>query len=503
MMAALFPTYTLPEPLVVDLRRQNPWWTGARQKPLPAFQRWPFGKLAARLDQPLAPIIVIRGPRQIGKTTLQQQLIHQLLGAGVAPSRILHVQFDDLPSLELIPNRDEPILRIADWFEQAVLGKHLNQAAHEGAPAFLFLDEIQNLPKWDVQLKSLVDHAAVRALVTGSSALRIERGRDSLAGRIQTIEVGPLRLTEIAALRGIAPLPAVQSENGWADWLGPDFWRGLAAHGQRHAAARDQAFASFSERGAYPFAQTGPGRSWEEIANHLNETVVKRVIQHDLRVGLRGRKRDAQLLEEVFRLACRYVGEAPSPGELAQQVKLALGTDVGPSRVRQYVQFLDSSLLIRAVPPLELRLKKRKGHDKLCLSDHAIRAAWLQESVPLDPAVLQGKPDLSALAGRIAESTVGYYFASLNGPDLAHFPQRSLAEPEVDWVLTVGDRRIPVEVKYQGTIDRVRDTLGLRAFMEKSANNATFGLLVTRDDGATVDDPRIVAMPLKSLLLVR
>ena len=50
---------------------------------------------------------------------------------------------------------------------------------------------------------------------------------------------------------------------------------------------------------------------WEKIADFLNDTVVRRAIQHDLRMGPRGQKRDEHLLEEVFRLACRYIGQTP------------------------------------------------------------------------------------------------------------------------------------------------------------------------------------------------
>jgi predicted AAA+ superfamily ATPase len=77
----------------------------------------------------------------------------------------------------------------------------LNQAAHDGEQAYIFLDEVQNLPDWAPQLKHLVDAQPVRVVVTGSSALRIEAGRDSLAGRITQVEMGTLLLREIAGLR--------------------------------------------------------------------------------------------------------------------------------------------------------------------------------------------------------------------------------------------------------------------------------------------------------------
>ena len=101
----------------------------------------------------------------------------------------------------------------------------------------------------------------------------------------------------------------------------------------------------------------------------------------------------------------------------------------------------------------------------------------------------------------MAESIIGYFFRSLSGLDVAHFPVRG-AEPEVDFVLTIGVQRIPVEVKYRRHID-ARDLVGLRAFMEKPHYNAPFGILVTLTDEAVSDDPRIVSLPLSTLLLLR
>ena len=75
--------------------------------------------------------------------------------------------------------------------------------ARAGQWAHLFFDEVQSIRGWHVQLKSLVDNASVRAMITGSSALRIEQGRDSLAGRISTIETGVFSLTEIGPLHGL------------------------------------------------------------------------------------------------------------------------------------------------------------------------------------------------------------------------------------------------------------------------------------------------------------
>jgi predicted AAA+ superfamily ATPase len=366
----------------------------------------------------------------------------------------------------------------------------------------LLFDEVQNLDAWAPQLKALVDHHTVKVLVTGSSALRIEAGRDSLAGRITQVELGTLLLREIAGLRFGDDVKPFLPENGLEPLVHQSFWQDLQAHGIQHRALRDRAFAAFSERGGYPMAQARADVPWPEVADQLNETVIQRAIQHDLRFGKKGAKRDAQLLEEVFRVACRYAGQSPSQAVYLDEARRALNANVGWQRILAYLRFLDGALLLKLVQPLELRLKRRKGNYKLCICDHGLRASWLQEQIPIDAAGLSVAPHLRDLAGHLVESVAGYFLGGLPHLDLAQFPARG-AEPEVDYVLTIGDRRIPLEIKYQECIDGHRDTLGLRAFIEKTVYNAPFGILVTLHDEVQVNDPRIVCVALPSLLLLR
>ncbi len=478
----------------------NPWWEGKPGRLLPKTRRHLVSTIHARLQSRLAPIVAVRGPRQIGKTTAQMHVIDDLLAKGVRANRILRVQFDELESLE---DLDEPILRITEGFERAILQQTLNEAARAGEPAYLFFDEVQNLRRWAEQLKHLVDSSTAHAIVTGSSALRIELGRDSLAGRVTTIEAGVLSLTEIASFRDQSLGMPFLKDNGLDVLTVAEFWRSLAAEGRTRQLARDEAFKWFSLRGGYPLAHERTNIEWPAIADQLNETVIRRVIQHDLRIGERGRKRDPALLEELFRLCCRYVGSAPDARTLARELERALKANVGPDRVRHYARFLRDTLLIRLIEPLELRMKRRRASDKICLADHALRAAWLQEVIPLDPHGLSDAPHLTDLAGHIAESIVGATLSTISNLDLSWYPARE-DSPEIDFVMTIGTRRIPIEVKYRRKIDPLRDTEGLRTFMERTVNNAPFGLLITLED-THLDprDPRIIEIPLSSLMLLR
>lgn len=495
----LFDGMSLPAELVAALRRMNPWWEKKSMRVLPETRRHLVNAIKRRMSARLAPIVVVRGPRQIGKTISQLQVISDMLKDGIRPERILHVQFDELKALLRV---DEPILRIVDWYEEAILGKSLNDSAAQGSQAFLVLDEVQNLDNWAQQLKHLVDNSTVQVLVTGSSALRIEYGRDSLSGRISTIEAGTLSLTEIAAFHGAGPRIPFLKDNGLEPLTRTDFWRDLVEHGEEHKKDRDVAFKWFSERGGYPIVHERPNESWGLLADQLNENVIRRVIQHDLRIGDRGRKRDAALLEEVFRMSCRYVGQSPSALEFARQAQQTLRANVSSERIRHYMRFLGETLLLRLVPPLEIRLTKKKGNAKICLADHGLRASWLQEIIPLDHYGLKKNPELASIAGHIAESVVGNTLATISSLDLSHLPERPNA-PEVDFIFTIGTHRIPLEVKYRNNIDSNKDTAGIRAFMANKGNNSPLGILVTRDFIDEKFDANIIAIPLSSLMLLR
>jgi predicted AAA+ superfamily ATPase len=97
---------------------------------------------------------------------------------------------------------------------------------------------------------------------------------------------------------------------------------------------------------------------------------------------------------------------------------------------------------------------------------------------------------------------VGATLMGIHGLDVAYLPSRR-DQPEIDFVITVGTRRVPIEVKYQKRIDPMRDTEALRTFIETAVNNAPFGVLVTQTDGSHDIDARIVSVPLSSLMLLR
>ena len=66
----------------------------------------------------------------------------------------------------------------------------------------------------------------------------------------------------------------------------------------------------------------------------------------------------------------------------------------------------------------------------------------------------------------------------------------------------VGDQQIPVQVNCQRGIDPVRDTQGIKSFVDEPANRAPFGLLINQEDTPPINDAWVVTMPLSTVMLL-
>ena len=321
-----------------------------------------------------------------------------------------------------------------------------------------------------------------------------------MAGRLSIIELGPLRLYEIAGIRGSGRLLSFAPDGPLEDWAKREFWLDVANHAKANAKDLRQAFQHFSHLGGYPRCHgTKAGASL--LGPQIVRDVVDRTIEHDL-TGTGSRPPDTALVREVFRIVCRNAGRAVRPRVIAQEVGNLLQKGVTDGAVGKCVQFLVDAMLVHQVLPLELLHKKQSQPPKLCLCDHFVRNVWLQETVPLTPAELAtAHESVATLAGSIMESVVGYYLKGIPSLEVAWFPQRP-QEPEVDFVLTVGMQRIPIEVKYRRGGLQQDDFRGLHAFCDNTHYRARFGLVITQDIHQEIDE-RTLALPASAFLLAR
>lgn len=124
-------------------------------------------------------IILLFGPRQVGKTTLAHSVMAEL---GL---KTLSLNADLMPNLDALASRDLQRLEglISDY-------------------ECLFIDEAQRIPEIGINLKILHDHfPKLRILVTGSSSLELASGtREALTGRSLSYLLYPIAVQELRKL---------------------------------------------------------------------------------------------------------------------------------------------------------------------------------------------------------------------------------------------------------------------------------------------------------------
>ena len=142
-----------------------------------AYTRPQAATLARRLTEPRRFIQAVAGPRQVGKTTLVQQVI------------------DTSGRVARFANADEPTLRGPGWIAQQWDAARLAAVEAGKSGAVLVLDEIQKIPGWSETVKRLWDEDTrarrpLRVVLLGSAPLLISRGlAESLAGRFEVLHL--------------------------------------------------------------------------------------------------------------------------------------------------------------------------------------------------------------------------------------------------------------------------------------------------------------------------
>jgi predicted AAA+ superfamily ATPase len=161
-----------------QMRLMNPHWEGGFSYEYP-FERRPLRWLLGAMGHRL--ILSINGPRRVGKTVLMKQLIQSLLSRRVPRQNVLYFSFDESDAT--------PLQVIRAW--EAAAGKKAR-----GERFFAFFDEIQNVESWAPKVKALYDNLGIKIAISGSAAMDIRKGNESLAGRIAEIFVPPLSFPE-------------------------------------------------------------------------------------------------------------------------------------------------------------------------------------------------------------------------------------------------------------------------------------------------------------------
>ena len=169
----------------MDLKSWNPWWdSGSVPQELLGRPRQAFEDLKQAFSS--GRILMLKGPRRAGKTTLMHQLADWLVKER-GPDNVLYVSLDDVQFLEA---------SIQDVYLEFV--RLMNSE-----DAVLLLDEVQEKQGWARWAKTQYDRKAARIVVSGSTKHLVSREHSKyLTGRVLEKTVYPLSFEEFLGFKG-------------------------------------------------------------------------------------------------------------------------------------------------------------------------------------------------------------------------------------------------------------------------------------------------------------
>ncbi len=474
------------------LRELNPWWRNpavVRPEP-PPYRRPQISSLVSRLLDRKGLIEVVRGPRQVGKTTGTYQIIQALLRKDIPGSDILFVRFD----LELLREERSALRTILDWYATEVRQRPLV----EGSPAYLFLDEIHKLPKWSEEVKHIGDTYPVRMLLTGSSSVLVARGgRESLAGRVFTTELPTFSFREVLEAwypeRAERLPPRIEIKDVFDGAL-TDTAAKLEKLKPQQKLSIGRALERYYHRGGYPRLHSGDVHD-DRWADYLVQTVFENVLGADIPDLFP--VEHPKLLRAIYLWVARHTSNEISQNKIAQELNAA-GYSTNQPTIGKYLHFLADALLIREFRRYPLAKKaSAKVPVKITLSDLGVRNAILRGAPSLwesDPSVL-GPLVETMVQGVIRDHNLQVHFFR----DYELAGNRRSAVVEVDFVAERIDGAIvPIEVKFRKGIEE-GDLRGLRIVQSRYGRPS--GIVVTRDLHRWDASTRTLFVPLQSFLL--
>jgi len=176
-----------------DLVLQNPWWKNAgwerEDRNLKQLERAKYIYNRKEYIPDKKGVIIVYGPRQVGKTTWIKQKISEIL-SGKTTTKIFYI------NAEILRNR-------FDLYDAIKLVINLYD------PTDVFIDEINAVRDWEKTIKVLVDAGMLdnrKVILTGSSSVDILKKTERLPGRMASNQYKfryyPLSFREVVKLYG-------------------------------------------------------------------------------------------------------------------------------------------------------------------------------------------------------------------------------------------------------------------------------------------------------------
>jgi hypothetical protein len=350
-----------------------------------AFERSQAETLSARLAEPRRFLQVVAGARQVGKTTLVQQVLDRF----------------DVPSVFV--SADEPTVGDTAWLSAQWDRARIAASESGKAGAVLALDEVQKIPGWSEIVKRLWDEDSrarrpLKVVLLGSAPLLMQQGlTESLAGRFEILHVPHWSYAEMQTAFGFS-------------------------------------LEQYLYFGGYPGAAPlikDPQRWRRYLLDSLIETTIARDVLLMTRVD------KPALLRRLFELGCRYSGQVLSYTKMLGQLQ-----DAGnATTLAHYLDLLGGAGMLTGLQKYAGKAVRQRGSSPKL---QVLNTALMTAQSGLSPE--EARTDRE-FRGRLVESAVGAHLANAAACgecELFYWRERS---QEVDFVVRVGRTVIAIEVK--------------------------------------------------------
>lgn len=244
-------------------------------------------------DMPL--IKVISGVRRCGKSTLFLQYIEHLKSNNIDDDHIIFINFEDL--------------EYEEYTNYKTLYNYLNKRIIDSKKYYIFLDEIQNVEKYEKTVDSLLVKGNCDIYITGSNAYMLSSELSTLlSGRYIEIKMFPLSFKEYVSYYK-------DVNNNYEDL-----------------------FNKYINSSSYPFSINFKEKN---LLNKYLEDIYNSIIIKD--ISLRIKKLDISLLHRIVKFMFDSIGSILSINNIANKLT-SDGYKVDNKTVSKYIEVLTESM---------------------------------------------------------------------------------------------------------------------------------------------------------------
>lgn len=377
------------------------------------------------------------GPRQVGKTTL----INNLLA-----NKPTHLEY-------LLQN---PATRSDLERDPALLIRQLS--ALKGAPR-VFIDEAQKVPAIFDAIQLLIDEKKASFLITGSSARKLKRrGTNLLPGRVKSLRLDPLTWGELG-------------------WLGQTHFSFLKAKNINfHLSYTLEKSLVFGSLPGIVVQQNDHERAdFLRAYSHI-------YLEEEIRAEALSRKIGA--FSRFLELAANESGTNPN------LTKLSMESGVSAPAIKEFYSLLEDTLVVERVDPYLKNARKRiLSSPRYYFFDIGVRNALAK--MPLTNELINSQKGVLFEHAVILE--IIRRIRSLN-KDYKVCYWRTAGGAEVDCVIDLGQKAIPIEIKASHSTS-ASDVRGLASFLKEYPSLAKEGFVITMGNRPEKLSKNITALP--------